>query len=206
MIEVRHTVIDKYIELMRLRHERRIQDIIDITDQEVMERLGVEEDDIIETDVLYKHFTDKRESFFALTGFTIDEFDKLWPHVEQKLSSPGKGRKSKISPKDILIIILHYLRRYPRVEEQASIFSLKPSTLQNIISKYLPLMAQALKHDFIDVIAEEELVYAQNFPECAFVVDATVQEINKPSLSFDSAKEYFITHMEGSLFCKFSYS
>ena len=52
-------------------------------------------------------------------------------------------------------------------------------------------MAQVLKKDFIDDIAGEEPVYAQNFPDCAYIVDATVQEINKPFIGFDKAKEYF---------------
>ena len=60
-------------------------------------------------------------------------------------------------------------------------------------------MAQALKEDFIDAIATQAPTYHQNFPECGYIVDATVQEINKPSLSFDVAKEYYSG--KHSLYC-----
>lgn len=199
MIVVREDRLNRYAEASEARHERRIQDIIDITDQEVMDRLGTEEAEDMEKDVLYKHFQQHSENFFAFTGFTPDEFERIWAHVEKEFTTSKKGRKQKISPKDILLILLNYIRRYPRIEEQCAIFSLKPSTLENILSKYIPLMAQALKQDFIDAIANQAPTYHQNFPECGYVVDATVQEINKPALSFDIAKEYYSG--KHSLYC-----
>ena len=152
---IREDVIDRYAEIAAARHERRVQDIIAITDQEVMDRIGAVEPDVVETDVLYSHFHSRRDSFYSLTGFTIDEFDMLWLHVEEKFSSSGRGRKSKISPKDILILLLHYIRRYPRVEEQSSIFSLRPSTIQNILTKYIPIIAQVLKKTSSTLLQEK---------------------------------------------------
>lgn len=191
MIVIREDRLNRYSETSQARHERRIQDIIDITDQEVMDRLGTEEPEDIEKDVLYRHFQHNSENLFAFTGFTQDEFEKIWDHVAEEFMTSKKGRKQKISPKDILLILLNYIRRYPRIEEQCAIFSLKPSTLENIIAKYIPLMAKALKQDLIDAVANQAPTYHQNFPECGYIVDATVQEINKPSLSFDVAKEYY---------------
>ena len=122
MIEIKEEKLKRWMEASHRRHEARIQAIIDITDREVTEELGIEEPDEVEEDTLYKHLTQTDGSFYALTGFTRDEFDKLWVYLSGPLTSPARGRKAKMSPRDVLIIILHYIRRYPRIEEAAAVF------------------------------------------------------------------------------------
>ena len=191
MIVIKSGKLDKYAEATQARHEARIQEVIDVTDQEVMETITAEEQDEPPQDQLYAHFQENRASFYALTGLSIDEFDKLFAHVENEFAVPSRGRKTKITPRDILILIMHFLCRYPRIEEMAAVFSIKPSTLQATFTKYIPILATILKRVFIDSVKAEELQYDGNFPDCAYAVDATVQEICRPSLSFSMAKEYF---------------
>jgi len=191
MITINADRIAKYSSANAARHEAKIQEIMEITDQEVQESLGTEEPKEIQRDVLYEHFKSNQSSFYSLTGFQITEFEKLWIHVEKAFTAPARGRKPKISAKDIIILLLHYLRRYPRVEQIAAIFSLKSSTVQAIITKYIPILAEIMKRNFIDAVAKEEIVYNQDFPECAYIIDATVQEIYKPFISFEKAKKYF---------------
>ena len=163
MIVIKSDKLNKYAEMSQARHEARIQEVIAITDQEVMDRIGAEESEEVQEDVLYGHFQENLPSFYSLTGLHMAEFDKLWKHAEDEFSSPSRGRKTKISPRDTLIIIMHYLRRYPRIEEMAAIFSLKPSTLQATISKNIPLLAKILKRDFIDSVRAEELQYNHRY-------------------------------------------
>lgn len=195
MIAIKEDKLNKYTEAIASRHEDRIRRVMEITDQEVMEQLGAEEPEEISPDVLYDHFQSKPSSFYALTGFQLKEFDMLWDHLASVFTVQTKGRKPKISPRDIVIIVLHYLRRYPRIEEMAAIFSLNPSTLQSIIDKYIPKFAAVMKRDFIDAAAQADLAYDQKFPNAPYVVDATVQEIYKPlsgvGEAFDSAKPFF---------------
>lgn len=192
MIASQERKLSLYAEAAERRHKARVQSIIDITNQEVTDQLGITETEHDPTkDVIYNIFVGNSSGMYSLTGFLPDEFEKLWCHVEEKFSAPSRGRRPSMSLRDILMVVLHFLRRYPRVEEAAAIFQLKPSTLQSIITKYVPIMASALKHDLIDSVAAEDIVYDQRFPDCGYVVDATVQEIYKPALNFEIAKKYF---------------
>ena len=191
MIVIKADRMSKYAEASQARHEDRIQRILDITDQEVMEKYGIKEETEEAEDVLYAYYNGHLDEFYIITGFNMDEFNNMFTHVEEKFTAPGRGRKPKASPRDILIILLHYLKRYPRIEELSVVFSMKPSTLQTIIAKYIPIMSEVMKKDFIEKAAEEKPAYDQRFPNCPYVVDATVQKICKPSLTFEFAKKYF---------------
>ena len=192
MIEIKGEKLNKWLDAVQRRYDARIRDITAITDREVMERLGVEEDENPKEDVLYSRLCEQQGSaFYTLTGFTKDEFDKLFLHVEDALTNTGRGRKGKISPRDILLMILHYFRRYPRIEEASGVFKIKPSTFQGLLSRYIPILADILKKIFIDQVSTADLPYDQDFPDCRYVVDATVQQISKPFKDFDKAKEYF---------------
>ena len=98
MIVIKSGKLNKYAEVTQARHDARIQEVIDVTDQEVMETITAEEQDEPPQDQLYTHFQENRASFYALTGLSIDEFDKLWTHVENEFAVPSRGRKTKITP------------------------------------------------------------------------------------------------------------
>lgn len=192
MLEIKEDKLNRWLDSVERRHEARIRNVIEVTDQEVMEQLGKEETENPDEEALYKYFCQKTpQVFYTLTGFTREEFDRLWAHVSEPFTCPSRGRKGKIAGRDILLILLHYIRRYPRIEEMASIFSFKPSTLQGVITKYIPLMAEALRDAFITPIENADVPYDQKFPECGYVVDATVQEICKPNLDYNIAKQYY---------------
>ena len=191
MIEFKEEKMSKLLENLKMKQEARMQKISEITDQEIMEQLGREEPEEIEQDVIFAYLCKNPESFYTLCGFTKDEFEKLFEHLSDSLTNAGRGRKAKISPRDILLVVLYYIRRYPRVEEASSMFSLKPSTLQGIITKYIPIIADVMNKTFILQMTEMDIPYDQRFPDCGYVVDATVQEINKPGINFEEAKQYF---------------
>lgn len=190
-MQVRSELISKYADAVRVHHEAIAREVLSVTDQEVNDSINQAEETFTEEDVLYDYFQEHPKDFYILTGFRLTEFNSLWPHCLEQFSVSTRGRKSKVSPRDILIILLHYIKRYPRIEEMSVVFHLKTSTLQTLISKYIPILAKVMKNDFIIRPALEPTTYDQHFPECDYVVDATVQEICKPSLSFDIAKKYF---------------
>ena len=185
------SILGKYITRVKEQEQERAQKIADVTDKEVAELTDDEISEDGEPDTLYQKMSTNPSDFYTLTGFSVGEFDKLYEHVSEKFTINGRGRKSSISKRDILFILLHYLRRYTRIEEASAIFGIKTTTLENIIQKYIPLLAEVLKHDFIDNVAEEDVTYDQRFPECGYVVDATVQRIYKPFTGYAEAKKFF---------------
>lgn len=181
---------DRIASLKEARHQQRVAELMELTDAQV-EALNETDESSIQEDHIFKQMSRRPESFFALTGFHLREFDDLFRIVEMPLTPIGRGRRSPLSPRDIFSLILYYLRRYPRYEEAAALFSLRVSTIQNIIKNNIEKIHDVLKKCLINDLALHQLPVSQDFPECGYVVDATVQTIDRPCLSYEKAAGYF---------------
>ncbi|RHY51484.1 hypothetical protein DYB34_006637 [Aphanomyces astaci] len=88
------------------------------------------------------------EAFRVLTNFTPSEFDIIWANVERAMNSKwfeGRGRKSKMTPKDSLYVTLTVLKHYQSCEKHAVDFSLKSPTLEKIVVKVVELCSPILE-------------------------------------------------------------
>ena len=143
-------------------------------------------------DVLYPYYVDQQDDFFSMTGFTTLEFDHLFVLSEDTLTQPRRGKKTQVSPRDILFLLLNYLRRYPKLEEMAATFEIKASSLDKILHKAINDVAGLWEKKYIKVPAKDvDLPVDHTVPEVSYVVDATVQQINKPTLAFNEAKKWW---------------
>jgi hypothetical protein len=127
-----------------------------------------------------------------MTGFTIANFDRLHQFNELLFTFKRRGKKTQISPKDILFLLLNYVRRYPRIEEMAAAFDLRTPTLGKILNKAIAVAAPFWTTLFITQPAlNDPLPSDPTFPEASFIVDATVQQIKRPIGSFDDQKQWY---------------
>ena len=185
--------LDRYAAQCREFMERRSRKLAEIPESEVKEALGNEEylPESVE-DVLYPALSESEEGFYNFTGFTTEEFQHLLGITCQQLIFQGRGRKQKISEKDTLIVLLQYLRRYPRIEDYAHSLKIHPSSLERLIDKSITALSDYLYRKLVSLPSvNEALPLDPNFPEASLVVDATVQQINTPALSFDERKAWF---------------
>lgn len=186
--------LSSYSNSQRSRRDSQISSINDITYAE-LSHIESEEEEQIEAaskNEIYDYFSNDEEEFYNFTGFTIDEFGELFNLVEVVLSRPLRGRKPKYSIKDQFLILLHYLRYYPRLEGLKTIFHLEPSTMENLLIRNLQAICPKLVNEFITTQAQEyEIVADDDFPSCGYIVDATVQQINQPSLEWEESSKYF---------------
>ena len=173
------------------RQQARIDQVLAMTDAEVDAINKRTEGEEVEKNQIFTKMSERPEVFFTLTGYHLEEFEELHKIVEKSLITTGRGRRTPLSTRDILFLLLYYLRRYPRFEEAAAMLSMRVSTLQTIIGTNIPKVSAVLKKKMIDELPDEYIQLSQDFPECSYVVDATVQETNRPALSFDDAKVYF---------------
>lgn len=152
-----------------------------------------EELEKIEENTIYKKISDNPETFYQFTGFSIQNFEILFGLVEEAISQTQRGRKPRFTPLDQFLLFLHYLRTYPRMEAMKAVFNLEPSTFKSLISKNLSLIAPILEGEFIRkrIFESLDIDSPEDFPECKFIVDATVQKINKPYTEFDEASKFF---------------
>lgn len=176
-----------------LRHRNEI--IMQVTDAEIQAARGIGAAPPVAVEfesVLYNYYSQDPEMFYNEIGFSIDEFDHLFGLSSGCFIFKGKGRKPQISQKDILILLLHFLRRYPKLEEMGAAYNMSASKLSKILDKaiiaahdrFVPLLIQR-PADNIDLPVD------QNVPECGYIVDATVQRILVPIGTFDQKKKWF---------------
>jgi hypothetical protein len=173
-----------------------MEELMTYTEEEV--RIAVEqeeqmdEDDVGVPDVLYPKYKQTPSIFYSMTGFTINEFDRLYQMSEIAFIFKGRGRRTKMSPRDIMYLVLHYTRRYPRIEEMANSFTINSSTLSKLLLKAIPAASSHWSKLFINEPAmNDDIFIDHSFAETCCIVDATVQQINRPIGAFDDAKQYF---------------
>ena len=185
--------IAAYAERNRQYLNERRSAISQITDAEVQAARG--NDGTISSPtcdpkpILFEFYSQDPEMFYNEVGFSIDEFEHLYALSAGCFIPKGRGRKANIAQKDILVLLLHYFRRYPRLEEMSAALGMTTTQLSKIIDhavhaaheRYVPLL--------INRPAEVmDLPLDPNVPECGYIVDATVQRILVPTGTFDQKK------------------
>lgn len=181
------------------RNKRYLEDrrlaIAQITEAEVQAARGDEmiQSVIQETPaVLFNYYSSDPEMFYNEIGFSIDEFEHLFTLSAGCFLFKGKGRKPQIAQKDVFIILLHFFRRYPRLEEMSAALGMTASKLSKIIDKAINAAFERYVPLLINRPAETiDLPTDQNVPECGYIVDATVQRILVPTGTFEQKKQWF---------------
>ena len=121
--------------------------------------------------MLFDHFSSSPEAFYNFTGFTIDGFKKLFHIVEQCFTVYGRGQKPKFTIIDQFLMFLHFLKHYLRTKNLKVVFQIEPSTFENLFCKIENAQNCVITSD-------------TSLPDCCYVVDATVQQICRPSLDW----------------------
>ena len=164
------TRVSEYAE----RNKQYLQDrrlaIAEVTEAEVQAARGEEAQPpvLVETpSVLYPFYSADPEMFYNEVGFSISEFDHLFDLSADCFLFSGKGRKPQISQKDVLILLLHFFRRYPKLEEMAVAYGITASKLSKILDKAI----QAAYERYVPLLIERpaeviELPSCDNVPEC----------------------------------------
>lgn len=187
--------MQEYADRNRRFLEERRAAIEQVTEAEVAAARGTEAAPAVVAEtpaVLYEFYCSDPEMFYTEIGFSIDEFDHLFTLSADCFIFKGKGRKPQIAQKDILIILLHFFRRYPRLEEMASALGMTASKLSKILDKAIQAAHERYVPLFITRPAETiDLPSDPNVPECGYIVDATVQRIQVPTGTFEQKKKWF---------------
>jgi hypothetical protein len=138
-----------------------------------------------------------RGSIKALTGFEDQEFDELFATVESAFlaSRTARGRGSKLTFKDRLLIFLIYLKHYETYAKMGSDFGFTSSGMQEVIMKTARILRPKLTELFVVPLRKWQQVQAgmffPRFPSVALVVDCSVQPIYRPIGPFQEAKAFY---------------
>lgn len=97
-----------------------------------------------------------------------------------------------MKPVDLIVILLNYLRCYPRFERGAFTFNLKISTYEKYVKTSFVAVKDFFYQRFVTNPAEHlDLPISETYPDAPYGVDATVQKIYTPIVQFVMAKQFF---------------
>ncbi|RLN32645.1 hypothetical protein BBJ28_00000434 [Nothophytophthora sp. Chile5] len=92
------------------------------------------------------------EGVRVLTNFSLSEFNELFSVVEESLRMAlchGKGRKTKTTPKDALLMALSGLKYYDTWAKHAYDFDIKAPTFEKLMTKVFDTITPVLAEAFI---------------------------------------------------------
>ncbi|ETN01592.1 hypothetical protein PPTG_17050 [Phytophthora nicotianae INRA-310] len=133
-----------------------------------------------------------------MCNFAPIEFERLWElskdHVLSKWGV-GRGKKYKISPKDMLFMMLAALKHCGNWETVSSMFGMDASAFQKTIKKYMDMYEPFL---YTHLVKGQEALWSMkkitvtwhafaNYPCARYATDVTFQ----PTRNFHEVMEYF---------------
>lgn len=130
--------------------------------------------------------------------FSPEEFLELYDLVEESIiENIGRGRQSKISKFDRLLMTLCYLKHYETLDKMKDTFSISKTHLHTILDNTITVITPILYNYFVrnlnKRIEDEEDDDDDDlpFPEAKYVMDATFQPIWTPAVTFNEKRSYF---------------
>lgn len=151
--------------------------------------------------------------FRSLTGLRVGEFDVLVADVtpqyvevertrhtstregHKRQRAVGGGPRFSLSARDQLLLAVVWLRQYPTNEVLGFLFGVSDSTVSRLVSRWVPLLAEAGKHQMrmpdpgrkhrrtLDDLLRE-------IPELGVVIDTFEQPVQRPK-SRDEADKWY---------------
>lgn len=179
-------------EMNKLRNDQ--QKLLDkIPNDLIQEVRNLEENEDDRSPKIQKVKEILENEFFCktITGFTQEELTYLVEKSEGFFEMKGRGRKYHVTQIDLIVIFLHYLRRYPRFEEGSCLFGINKSTYEKYIESATDQALNCWYNQFVIYHGEHIFPPVNEDFNVSYIVDATVQPINIPIGSFDDKKEFF---------------
>jgi hypothetical protein len=128
----------------------------------------------------------------TLCGFTPAEFLELYAEVEDRLEeNVGRGKRSKITKHDRLLMLLVFLKHYETNARLAQTFGISKGHVQKCITGTAETVLPTLWRCYIETLDIDEPERYDEFAGVVAMMDVTVQPIWTPEGSYDEKKRYF---------------
>lgn len=157
---------------------------------------GVSDSDSPVIDSYMQHGGNK--TMTSMTNFTVTEFDNVWSTVEDVMVPAwtlGRGRRSRVTPKDAFFMALAVLKHYDTWEKHALDFGMKAPTFEKLMQKVYTITEPVLFAKYVKEVTMHEQVEKQkqfrNYPYALYATDVKFQPAYRPSGRFSEQKRYF---------------
>lgn len=181
--------------------EKRDEEMAKFASEAIHEESDIESDS---TSPLFDSFyaNGGSKTLLQMTNFNAREIDHLWHRCRTVLSTKftlGRGKKTEVSPKDILFIVLCVIKAATNWDLMGEIFDKKGPTLQRLFSRAVDILSPVLYKDCVvghmTKLSMTNLISKRaqfkNFPCALYATDVIFQQANRPSGNMLEGKLYF---------------
>ncbi|ETV73531.1 hypothetical protein H257_11656 [Aphanomyces astaci] len=156
------------------------------------------------TSPIYDAFVDDQgpDGILTMTNFSPSEFNILWADIRQYLSkhwNTGSGRKSEVTGRDLLLMMLTSLKHCGSWDIVAAVFKQKSATFQKRVLTYIGVLHPFFMRKYVAVPADKWTMSQlapngdrfTNYPYARYATDVTFQQTNVPAGSYAEKKSYY---------------
>lgn len=158
----------------------------------VLERLGIFGPDAHGGRDYFSYIKKSPIKFWYLTGETVETFQDIvdrmrLPIIALNRCRNGTQRRPRIQRLNIsnrLLLVLIWLRRYPRLHTIGSMFKIDIASISRTVQELVPLLLENFSNEIEWPTENEWRDWAghwKHFPTCVGIIDATIHEICRPS-------------------------
>ncbi|KAF0702525.1 hypothetical protein AaE_015869 [Aphanomyces astaci] len=142
------------------------------------------------------------EGILTMTNFSPSEFNILWADVRSHLFkhwNVGSGRKSEVTARDLLLMLLTSLKHCGAWDVVAAVFKQKVATFEKRVMKFLTVLYPFVMRKYVTAVGEKWTMSQlaagghqfKNFPYARYATDVTFQQTNVPSGSYAEKKLFY---------------
>lgn len=154
-------------------------------------------DDLFEEDKDVNVISYSDDELMILTNFDGEQIDTIFFILAEEFAKmrSNRGRKAALSDKDMLLLLLVFLKGYQSYNKLAIDFKISVVAVKNNISKMIVKFHEILTATFIKSInkqkQDENGLKLIDFPDVGLILDCSVQEISRFAGSFRDSKIFF---------------
>ncbi|DAZ98743.1 TPA: hypothetical protein N0F65_003799 [Lagenidium giganteum] len=145
------------------------------------------------------------EGLARLTNFSAREVNGLWCDIAEDVLlswNVGRGRRCKVTPKDVLFMVVVVLKVGGTWDALAAMFKMKGPTFEKMIMKFMVILEPIVYELCVAKPASELTMKKQhlsgqsfrNFPEAYYATDLKSQQCNRPSGNMHEGQVYRARH------------
>ncbi|ETV64396.1 hypothetical protein H257_18702 [Aphanomyces astaci] len=142
------------------------------------------------------------EGILTMTNFSPSEFNILWADVRSHLFkhwNVGSGRKSEVTARDLLLMLLTSLKHCGAWDVVAAVFKQKVDSFEKRVMKFLTVLYPFVMRKYVTAVGEKwtmsQLAVGghqfKNFPYARYATDVTFQQPNVSSGSYAEKKLFY---------------
>ncbi|CAF4525863.1 unnamed protein product [Didymodactylos carnosus] len=136
---------------------------------------------------VYSRIIDRGDQFICLTGLTPQSFEILYQkfcvRAMDKLNMTKQKRHARLINKNLLFLLLFWLRHYPTTQSLSAQFNIHPRKIQRLIRQFIPVLSSTFGSINWPSLSElrNKTIYDPVLGNICGYIDGTRHRIQRPA-------------------------